>query len=135
LSDQRAITDLHSSAHETFYVRITGTSNYTLVSPAEKACVNESPLLRGKYEKLLLHSDPLECTVDGNEYVNRPIWDPAFPLKNATGFTPLARPICVKVYPEDMLYVPAEWFRKVERRVGMQGFNAAVRFGFGVDEG
>lgn len=111
IGNSRSVTALHRDNYENVYAQIIGRKHFVLLPPTCHPCVNEQRLIPATYVRggdragLTLREDG-----DGQgEPVPFATWDPDFPERDATPYSPLAKPIRVTLDPGDFLYLPAMW--------------------------
>ena len=104
IGNKHSTTALHRDNYENVYCQILGSKNFLLLAPVETACINEKFLPSAAY------AADMSFNPD-NPPVQIPhaMWDPDKPEENSTRFSPLSRPIRIRLGPGDILYLPACW--------------------------
>ncbi|KAH0538393.1 hypothetical protein FGG08_004993 [Glutinoglossum americanum] len=110
IGNSKSVTALHKDNYENIYCQIIGSKYFTLLSPLEVACVGERNFRSATYVKdkggkgLRIEED------EGGQEIPFPTWDPDRPEIRPTKFSPLGKPLRVKLNAGDMLYLPALWW-------------------------
>lgn len=142
LGNDRSVTALHKDNYENIYVQVRGRKRFVLLPPVEVACVDETPLVKGRYaprggeldEGADVATVPLDVVEDGDgSRIPFAVWDPDVPAENATAYSHLSRPLRVTLDEGDMLYLPAMWYHKVSQSRGEEGFVCAVNYWYDMD--
>ena len=107
LGTSASVTSLHRDNYENFYAQVRGRKTFTLIPPAQAACVNERWLACATYVKSgnewIIEEDEPEAKVPVA------VWDPDRPMANATKFSSLCQPVTITLDEGDFLYLPACW--------------------------
>lgn len=111
IGNSRSVTALHRDNYENIYAQIIGRKHFVLLPPVCHPCVNEQRLAPATYAR---NPDGTGLTLeeddgDRREPVPFATWDPDVPERNATLYSPLAKPMRVTLDPGDFLYLPAMW--------------------------
>lgn len=137
LGNERSVTALHRDNYENIYVQIRGQKHFTLLSPVEMPCVNETPIRFARYQPV---SDEDAVQVElkprldpAGEPIPTPIWDPDEPKARATAYSRFAKPLHVTLEEGDMMYLPVMWYHKVAQSSGGEDFSCAVNYWYDMD--
>lgn len=137
LGNERSVTALHRDNYENIYVQIRGQKHFTLLSPVEMPCVNETPIRFARYQPVS-DEDALQVELKprldpAGEPIPTPIWDPDEPKARATAYSRFAKPLHVTLEEGDMMYLPAMWYHKVAQSTGGEDFSCAVNYWYDMD--
>ncbi|BEI98855.1 hypothetical protein CcaverHIS631_0311540 [Cutaneotrichosporon cavernicola] len=119
IGNNRSTTSFHHDPYENVYHVLSGIKRFTLLSPIEGLCLEQhfhppSTLVRGADGKLQPERDP----------------EPAHPVPWVQSLIPPGevRPLIVELEEGDTLYLPADWWHKVEQEEGSGGLAVAVNY-------
>ncbi|WWC88527.1 uncharacterized protein L201_003438 [Kwoniella dendrophila CBS 6074] len=119
IGDKKSTTSLHHDPYENIYHVLAGTKTFTLLSPIEGLWLDQH-----------FHSPSTLQRSDSGTL--KPILDddPAYPIPwvSSTQFPSRVQPLQVTLNEGETLFLPANWWHKVEQEEGEAGIVVAVNY-------
>lgn len=122
MGDSRAITSMHKDPYDNLYCVIAGYKDFILLPPHKLCCLHRKKYPTGTYklndEKQFIIEPMLEKNEEGQLVEVQTEWISIDPLAPDYAKYPQfakAKPIKVRVFAGDVLYLPAYWFHHVQQ--------------------
>ncbi|WVQ85080.1 hypothetical protein IAT38_007244 [Cryptococcus sp. DSM 104549] len=119
IGDKKSTTSLHHDPYENIYHVLAGSKTFTLLSPIEGLWLDQQ----------FQPPSTLQRTSTGTL---APVLDPApahpIPWVSSTDFPPRVEPVVVTLKEGQTLYLPANWWHRVEQEEGDAGIVVAVNY-------
>ncbi|CAH7667719.1 cupin-like domain-domain-containing protein [Phakopsora pachyrhizi] len=102
IGDERSSTSLHKDPYENFYLVLKGSKSFTIFPPIEYYCMHEGLYIKSSYRQDQQHQHHLPNSSDHE-------------IRSKYQRFKYSRPMRIKLYPGDLLYLPSNWFHQVDQ--------------------